>query len=131
MKKNRQYGRAFKLFIIFISVTVISIGLGAYHAYSDAPTDGLVSFWQLDEGTGTNTTDSIGGGSGALVNGPTWTDAKVGKGLNFDGANDRVDTTLPGTANSLTDMTISAWTNARTFGGGSSGTILSKSGGRY
>ena len=42
---------------------------------------GLISYWQLNEGSGTVTADSIAGNNGTLTNGPTWvtSEAPVGK----------------------------------------------------
>ncbi|MDD1750253.1 MAG: hypothetical protein LUO89_10305, partial [Methanothrix sp.] len=42
---------------------------------------GLISYWQLNEGSGTATADSITGNNGVLTNGPTWltSEAPVGK----------------------------------------------------
>jgi hypothetical protein len=49
-------------------------------------TDGLVGWWKFDEGSGTVAYDSSGNGNdGNLMNGPTWTDGKVGGALSFDG----------------------------------------------
>jgi len=52
---------------------------------------GLVAYWKLDEGAGNTAKDSSGyGQDGVLLNGPTWIDAAVGKGLDFDGTDDYV-----------------------------------------
>ena len=58
-----------------------------------ATTNGLVGYWNFDEGTGTTAADSSGSGNnGTLVNGSTWTAGKVGNGaLQFDGVDDSVN----------------------------------------
>ncbi len=54
----------------------------------------LVLYLPLEEGTGTMTKDLSGWGNhGTLVNGPTWTNGRVGKCLSFDGVDDYVYTT--------------------------------------
>lgn len=64
----------------------ISHTIGAY----------AVGIWNVDEGSGIITIDSSGyGNSGTLINGPAWaadTPFVRGYSLNFDGANDYVDT---------------------------------------
>ena len=70
-----------------------------------APQSGLLVHLALDEGTGTNATDSSGNGSnGALQNGPTWTTGVSGSALNFDGVN---DTLYVGNWGGLTSITNS------------------------
>lgn len=78
--------------------------------YDWAP--GPVAHWKLDEKTGTTATDLSGNGNnGALTNGPTWTQGKVGGAVNFDGNNDVI---IAGTGTSLqigpkVDYTVEAW----------------------
>jgi len=71
----------------------------------------LVSWWKLDESSGTKARDAWGGGYGTLVNfsaTPTWTNDTPGKvssgALWFDGINDVINsgTTLPSVNNALT-----------------------------
>src|SRR3989344_4445776 len=85
-------------FIFFISVAVlliVPIGLLPAPAHAVAPTNGLIGYWNFDEGSGTIAEDSSGNGNtGTLVNGSTWTTGKVGSGaVSFDGVNDEV--TMP------------------------------------
>jgi len=57
-------------------------------AYCGAP----VAEWKMDEGTGTSAYDTSGNNNtGTLTNGPTWTNGKIGKAVNFDGSDDFVD----------------------------------------
>ncbi|HUW20936.1 MAG TPA: LamG domain-containing protein [Sedimentisphaerales bacterium] len=53
-------------------------------------TEGLVSCWNFDEGSGTTAYDSAGTNNGTLVNGPVWTTGKIAGALSFDGINDYV-----------------------------------------
>ncbi|MDQ2903302.1 MAG: DUF5127 domain-containing protein [Chloroflexota bacterium] len=49
-------------------------------------TSGLVGYWKLDEGSGTNAADSSGNGNnGTLSGGPAWTTGKIGTALSFNG----------------------------------------------
>lgn len=50
----------------------------------------LVSYWKLDEGTGTTATDSQGSNNGT-ISGASWTSGKINYGLEFDGTDDYVD----------------------------------------
>lgn len=43
-----------------------------YRNSAAPPTSGLVAYFPLEEGTGTTTTDTVGGFVGTLTNGPTW-----------------------------------------------------------
>ena len=74
---------------------------------------GLVGYWSFNEGTGTVATDFSGNGNtGTLTAGPTWTDGKRGKALNFDGSGARVAVTqssgLP-LYSTNTAYSVSAW----------------------
>lgn len=72
-------------------------------------TTGLVSRWAFDEGTGTNSADSVSGNSGTLTNGPTWTTAKIGaSAVNCDGSNDYVAVGTPASLE-LDNITLAAW----------------------
>ncbi len=50
-------------------------------------TNGLVGYWNLDEGTGTTALDLSGNGNGGtLVNGPSYLTGKMGNALSFNGS---------------------------------------------
>jgi hypothetical protein len=76
-------------------------------AFADI-TDGLVSYWDFDDGSGTAAVDSIGGHNGTLQNftGDPWTAGQVGGALSFDGQNDHVTT-----------LTADDFSGARTIAG--------------
>ncbi|MFH0908688.1 MAG: LamG domain-containing protein [bacterium] len=66
--------------------------------------------WSMDEGNGSLAADSSGQFShGLLMNGPTWTDGKLGSGLNFDGVNDYVQCGNGYHLKPAKDLTISLW----------------------
>ena len=101
---------------------------GATSADAQAPTNGLVGFWRMDEGSGATTANSAGSGiAGVLTNGPTWASSVHTRAINFDGVDDFVKVTDPNLGNQ-TAMTISMWMNARSAGGNETGgaRILSK-----
>ncbi|MDH5779714.1 MAG: LamG domain-containing protein [Candidatus Bathyarchaeota archaeon] len=54
------------------------------------PPLGMVSYWRLNEGSGTTAYDSVSDNDGTLVNGPEWTTGIVDGGLSFDGIDDYV-----------------------------------------
>lgn len=71
--------------------------------------------WAFNENNGGTASDTIGGVSGLLQNGPAWQSGKVGSALHFDGVDDRVDLPSPGSLatdlSGASDFTISAWVN--------------------
>lgn len=73
-------------------------------------TSGLTGYWRFDEGSGTTAADDVGGATGSLMNGATWTSSgKVGSALVLDGVNDYVDAGDIAAAENTTAMTFSAW----------------------
>jgi len=84
--------------------------------WSDDQITGLIAHWNFDEGTGTMTADSsVFGNEGVLVNGPSWTDGKVGSALYFSGAGDYVDFGSPATLRPAF-FTLSTWFKSTTGG---------------
>ncbi|UCD24923.1 MAG: LamG domain-containing protein [Gemmatimonadota bacterium] len=71
---------------------------------------GMVSYWRLDDGSGTTATDSVGDNDGTLFNGPTWISGQVGGALYFDGLDDYVEIPLL-YSTSPSSLSISAWIN--------------------
>jgi hypothetical protein len=80
-------------------------------------TSGLVARWKFDESSGTTAADSSGNGlNGTLTNGPIWqpSGGYYDGALDFDGTNDYVAVSDPGTGSILdfganSSITISAW----------------------
>ena len=74
---------------------------------------GLVGHWTFDVDAGTTEPDSSGNGNtGTAIGGPTATDGKLGRGLNFDGSDDYV--TIDGVTNDIQNSTqgaIAFWIN--------------------
>jgi hypothetical protein len=76
-------------------------------------TDGLVSWWQFDEGEGATAYDSVGTNHGTIY-GATWTTGQINSALDFDGVDDYVgvsdDDSLDFGGNQ--DFTIEFWFRA-------------------
>ncbi|MFH1725188.1 MAG: LamG-like jellyroll fold domain-containing protein, partial [Elusimicrobiota bacterium] len=77
---------------------------------------GMISYWSFDEGFGTMAGDSADDNTGALLNGPAWTDGQVDGALSFDGVNDYV--TVPDDPSlRITDVvSIQFWAKRQRFG---------------
>lgn len=76
--------------------------------------DGLISYWRLNEGTGSVANDTGPAGStadaGTLRNGPTWINGKFNAGLQFNGVDQ--DVLIPASADmdvNTSGVTLSAW----------------------
>jgi hypothetical protein len=79
----------------------------------DTFTRGLVAYWSFDEGSGTTAYDASGNGNhGTLINGPKWTQGKIGGALSFDGVDDYVNVSYSPSLNSPSvsqEITLEAW----------------------
>jgi len=71
--------------------------------------EGLVGYWMFDDGTGATAVDASGNNNtGALVNGPTWTNGVLNLALAFDGITNYVS--VPSTAGlNAYPLTIAVW----------------------
>ena len=79
-------------------------------------TGGLVSWWKLDDGSGSTATDSSGNTlSGTLVGNPTWTDGIAGGAIKFDGDGDYVDIGKDAKFNIANQITVAAWIKVDAF----------------
>ncbi len=80
---------------------------------------GLVGYWSLNEGGGTAVNDHSGNGNrGVLVNGPAWSNGRLGKALSFDGSDDYVNAGDPASLRITGNLTMSAWINTAQVGTG-------------
>jgi hypothetical protein len=84
----------------------------------------LVSHWELEEGTGTTTTDSTQTRTATLENGATWTTGVIGSAVDMDGIDDYI--ALPRLDVTGTAITISAWLKNADFADGVSQRFISK-----
>jgi hypothetical protein len=84
--------------------------------YRDAAVaDNPVSYWRLDETSGTTAADSKGSNPGTYVNGPllgqtgALPDAISNRAASLDGVNDRIDVPASASLNVASQITIEAW----------------------
>lgn len=77
--------------------------------------NGLISYWRLNEGTGTVANDTAPAGNvvdnGTLRNAPTWISGKFNSGLQFDGVS-KQDVLIPASSDmdiNTNAVTLSAW----------------------
>ncbi len=82
---------------------------GAYVADPEYP-EGMVSYWKLDEGSGTTASDSADANDGTLYS-PNWTDGKVDGALSFDGNSHVAIPDSPSLKSPTTALSIEAWVN--------------------
>jgi hypothetical protein len=82
----------FLCLVMVATVFAVSMPGGVGGEYTSP--EGLISYWKLDETSGTNAKDSVGDNHGTLINGPVWTAGQVNGGLYFDGSNDYVNVGL-------------------------------------
>jgi hypothetical protein len=75
-----------------------------------------VGYWPLDEGTGTVTADEAGDHDGTLVNGPMWTAGRSGGALQFNGADQSVDTGAA-VLDTTGSYSAAAWVRLDSLGG--------------
>jgi hypothetical protein len=100
--------------VVFGSV-ILASAWSANNAHSVPLHDGLISYWRLNEGSGTvaNDTGPAGGvaDAGTLRNAPTWISGKFNAGLQFDGVSNQ-DVLIPASSDmdiNTQGVTLSAW----------------------
>lgn len=92
--------------IVFIISASLFIITGSAHAQIQ----GLVAAYSFDEGKGNIVRDYSGyNNMGALKSGPVWVEGKYGKGLFFDGIDDRVTINDSNSLDLSKNLTIEAW----------------------
>ena len=89
MKDRYRMVRPFVLTALWLLASPLSSST-AYAQTCVSPPSGLVSWWPLDETSGTTAADYIGTNPGTHVNGPTPVVGNVAGALSFDGVNDFV-----------------------------------------
>jgi hypothetical protein len=79
----------------------------------------IISWWKLDEGTGTIAYDSEGSNNGTLVNGPVWTSGQINGALDFDGTDDYVSVPDSDSLDfTIENLSISLWIKPEDLGDG-------------
>jgi hypothetical protein len=98
------------LLIVPLLVTIASYTAEAQKNQPLAiPTDGLASYWTLDEIKDNKVKDIVGENDGFVTGKPTVVKAKFGNGLKFDGGGDWVLVTTKGLNSGNQAMSVSAW----------------------
>ena len=93
------------LTVASLSLLVTALALPAFSQTSD----GLVSQWKFDEGTGNTATDSISGHSDAILNPDQWVKGVSGTALKFDGFTTAVVRNANTVPNLRGHFSIEAW----------------------
>ncbi|MCJ7459531.1 MAG: FG-GAP-like repeat-containing protein [candidate division Zixibacteria bacterium] len=81
------------------------------------PPNPLVGYWKFDEGTGVTAYDSSGNNNHGTIYGTTWTDGKLGRGLNFTKLSDYVEVNDSPILDLTDHLTITAWIRPHAFPG--------------
>lgn len=97
-------------------------------ACTPAP-DGLISWWPLDETSGTTAADIIDANSGTHLGEPTPVTGKVTGALSFDGIDDHVNVPPSPNLDITGDITVDLWAKRNSFG--SNDVVISKGGGTF
>jgi len=84
----------------------------------------LVSYWKLNEGTGTKTVDSVVNRSGTLGNGAKWTTGQSGYAVTMDGVDDFI--ALPSIQITTSAITLAGWVKSSSFPTGVAQRFISK-----
>ncbi|MGE5297205.1 MAG: LamG-like jellyroll fold domain-containing protein, partial [Solirubrobacterales bacterium] len=84
---------------------------------ASAATPGPVSWWKLDEMSGTTTVDAVTGGEGVFTGDPVWVAGKIDGGLSFDGTDDYVTLPIGSLISTLSDTTVTTWADFSNAGG--------------
>src|SRR3989344_2745661 len=94
-----------------------------------ATTNGLIGYWNFDEGSGATANDTSDSGNNGTITGATWTTGKVGSGaLSFNGTSAHVNAGSASNLDDLTSFTYSAWINPANIAQGNVYWIFGKTG---
>jgi hypothetical protein len=98
-----------------ICLACVGLFLGAFTNMAGADiTTGLVSYWKLDDGSGTTAKDSAGSNDGTLKGDATWAEGWLGGAVQLDGDDDYVDCGHGTVFNTVCRdvITLAAWVKA-------------------
>ncbi len=114
--------RIWRMFIL-VAFLINPLALSGNTAYAQSDSNGLISYWNFDEGSGDfvgDTSAANNGNTGTLVNSPQWVSSPFGSALSFDANADQYVSTLNNN-DSLSipsgGITITAWVNAADVSG--------------
>jgi len=96
-----------KKIIILVSFVLV---LGLAISVSEGADPSLIAWWRFEEGSGTTVFDSSGNGlDGTLVGGATWTEGRIGGGIELDGTSGYVS--IPDFELTTDSITFVIWLN--------------------
>jgi len=104
-----------KLLFRVIALSAVLCILALSQSSQAALTDGLISYWPLDEGSGITAGDAVGSNDGTLNASqgagviPVWVAGKIGGALYFDGISSNVDCGSDVSLKPASAVTLSAW----------------------
>ena len=85
-----------------------------------------VSYWSLEENSGTTAYDTIGSNDASFVGGPTWVPGKTGTGISLDGRNDQMVVSSDTSLDNLDELNLDLWIFPTSLGEGNQGWIAGK-----
>lgn len=97
--------------------------------YSANQEPALVASWQLEETGGETASDSVGGHTARLFNGPTFVDSarpNGGNALSFDGSNDYARVADAPALDGTSQLTVALWVNASNLNTGRIRALVTK-----
>ena len=95
--------------LIYVISFALVLGLAMSAAEGADPS--LVGWWRFEEGSGTTAYDSSGNGlDGELIGGVTWTQGRIGGGIELDGTSGYVS--IPDFELTTDSITFVSWVNS-------------------
>jgi hypothetical protein len=96
-------------------------------AFAQDLMEGLVAYWQFNDGSGNIASDSSGNGYDGTLNGdPEWVDGHFGDALEFDGNGDEVNVPYNDALNPKKAFTVCLWANVASGSSGHRAPISSR-----
>jgi hypothetical protein len=91
-----------------LGISVAVLALASSMATHAQPAQGMIGYWNFDEGSGTVAHDTSGNAYNGTVTGAVWTTGKINSALSFNGSTNAVITPNIALGNAYS---ISAWVN--------------------
>jgi len=113
---------------IVLLASILCINLISAATWKDYLNDGLVSYYDFDEGTGSTSSDYIDGNHLSLTGTPSWTTGIINNALRYDGTNYARNSSSAGIPTGNTNVTMSFWINFTSIGGAGEALFLASLG---
>ena len=88
--------------------------------------EGLIGYWNLDEGSGGIVKDTAGNHEDGDISGAEWIQGRHGNALSFDGQDDVVDIPDAGLMDNIPEITMACWAKITGTGASSYPRFVSK-----